>query len=139
MAKSKSLSELAKHLQGLQERRAEFAKQIIAIDKTLAKVGAALGAAPAAFATQSDSATEDAGPVRRKRRRKRARFSMSGEESILAFIKANKKPTTQDLKKHWSSEGRGGTADNALSKLVKERKLKREPLDGQRGSRYLLP
>ena len=38
--------------------------------------------------------------------------------------------------KHWASEGRGGTADNALSKLVRDRKIKRIPLVGERGSHY---
>jgi hypothetical protein len=69
-------------------------------------------------------------------KRTRQRFETSGEDSIINFIRSNRNPTTQDVKKHWASEGRGGTADNALSKLVKERKIKRIPLVGERGSRY---
>jgi hypothetical protein len=82
-----------------------------------------------------------AGPVSapasgRGGKRTRQRFETSGEESIINFIRSNRNPTTQDVKKHWASEGRGGTADNALSKLVKDRKIKRIPLVGVRGSRY---
>src|SRR6266478_960577 len=67
------------------------------------------------------------GPGRggRRGRRKRGRFATSGEDSIITFIRQNRNPTTQDIKKHWASEGRGGTADNALSKMVRERKIKR--------------
>jgi hypothetical protein len=35
-------------------------------------------------------------------------------------------------------EGRGGRADNAISTMVKEKKLKRNPLHGQQGSRYMV-
>ena len=56
----------------------------------------------------------------------------------MAFVKAHKNPKTKDVKKFWADEGRGGTADNALSKLVKEKKLKRIPLQGEPGSRYAL-
>jgi hypothetical protein len=73
---------------------------------------------------------------RRGRRRKRQRFEISGEESIINYIRGHKDATTQDIKKHWATEGRGGTADNALSKLVREKKIKRFPLEGQRGSRF---
>jgi len=86
-----------------------------------------VGAAPAPAA---------ATPGRRRGRRKRQRFEISGDESIINFIRSHKDATTQDIKKHWASEGRGGTADNALSKLVREKKIKRFPLDGQRGSRF---
>src|SRR5437762_13119929 len=44
-----------------------------------------------------------AGPRRRGRRR-RQRFGMSGEESIINYIRSNRDATTQDLKKHWASE-----------------------------------
>jgi len=85
----------------------------------------ALGAAPVAAPN---------GPRRGKRTRQR--FAISGEQSIIDYIRSHKDPTTQDIKKHWASEGRGGTADNALSKLVREKKIRRFPLDGQRGSRF---
>ena len=75
----------------------------------------------------------------RKRRRRRSKFAMSAEDSVLAFVTANKSPTTQEVNQHFAAEGRGGSADNTLSKLVKEGRLLREPLKDQRGSRYNLP
>jgi hypothetical protein len=77
-------------------------------------------------------------PSKRSRRRPR-KFAISAEASVLAFVKLHKNPKTKDVKKHWADEGRGGTADNALSKLVKEKKLKRIPLQGEPGSKYALP
>lgn len=122
---------------------------LAAIDDTLAKVGSALGAsggvgprrgrppknttAAPAGASPAPSASSGGG----KKRRKRGKFSVSGDESILTFLQAQKDATTSDIAKHWASEGRGGKPDNALSKLVKEKKLKRTPLgEGIRGSTY---
>ena len=68
--------------------------------------------------------------------RKRGKFAVSGDESILTFIKSTDKPNTADVNAHWTKEGRGGTADNTLSLLVKSGKLKRIVVEGERGSRY---
>jgi hypothetical protein len=77
--------------------------------------------------------------VGKKRGRRRGRkFGMNAEEMVLAFVKQNKNPTTQEINKHWKSSGRGGSADNSLSKMVREKLLKREALEGMRGSRYLV-
>ena len=61
---------------------------------------------------------------------------MSGDELVLAFIKAKKNPTTKQINQHWKSRGRAYTADNTLTKLVKEKKLRRAPIMGGRGSQY---
>jgi len=37
---------------------------------------------------------------------------------------------------HWKGEGRGGSANNALTKLVQSKKLKRLAVKGERGSKY---
>ncbi|MGA2440238.1 MAG: hypothetical protein ABSH08_04735 [Tepidisphaeraceae bacterium] len=75
-----------------------------------------------------------------KKRRKIARrqFAVSGEQLILNFVKSKSNPIGRDIEKHWASEGRAGTAANLISKLVKERRLKRTPLKDERGSRYSL-
>ena len=69
-------------------------------------------------------------------RRKRGSFSVSGEQSILAFVKKHGSPSTAEVNKHWHGEGRGGKADNALTKLVKQGALKRVKSKDARGSRY---
>jgi RNA polymerase primary sigma factor len=56
-------------------------------------------------------------PGTRGGKRERQRFEISGEESVINFIKCNGTPPTQDIKRDLAGEGRGGTAGNALSKL----------------------
>jgi hypothetical protein len=75
---------------------------------------------------------------RRRRERVRRRFAVSGEQSILNFVKSKSNPIGKDIQKHWASEGRAGAAANLISKLVKAKRLKRSPLNGERGSRYSL-
>lgn len=79
-----------------------------------------------------------AGRPRTGQRRRRKKFRMTGEESVLAFVKKHGRPTAKEVNEHWKKEGRGGKADNTLSKLVKEGKLKRIPAEDARGSRYVL-
>jgi len=75
----------------------------------------------------------------RKRRRSRGSYAITGDELILAFIKRHKNPTTREIKALWASEDRLGTADNVLSKLFREKRVKRKPLgNGVRGSHYSL-
>jgi hypothetical protein len=123
---------IASRIQQLLSDRQEHVEALAAIDATLAKVGVVLNGktAPHRAAVTSTPA--------KGRRRPRRRFSISGEESVLGLIKKQGGATTNEVKFHWKAEGRGGTADNMLTKLVKEKKLKRTPLKDQRGSRYTL-
>jgi hypothetical protein len=82
--------------------------------------------------------TATIGINRRERKRVRRKFAVSGEQVILNFVKGKSNPVGKEIEKHWSSEGRAGTAANLLSKLVKEKRLKRTPLKDERGSRYSL-
>jgi hypothetical protein len=146
--RSNASADLASRVQSLMELRQQHAAQISKIDETLAQINALLGSNGTArrrgrppknpMAAAAPAIDPAAGEPRR--RRKRRTFAVSGDESILEFVRSQKNPTTQEIKAHWNSEGRGGTADNALSKLVKDKKLKRTPLgEGIRGSRYALP
>jgi hypothetical protein len=82
--------------------------------------------------------TATIGKNRRKRQRIRRKFTVSGEKSILNFVKSKSNPIGKEIQKHWASEGRAGAAANLISKLVKAKKLKRTPLKEGRGSRYSL-
>jgi hypothetical protein len=77
--------------------------------------------------------------VRRKRRAPR-KFKLTGRESILTFVRARgaKGATTAEIVKSWLSQGRSGDGYTAIGELVKARRLKREPLEGQAGSRYMV-
>ncbi len=72
------------------------------------------------------------------RRRKRGIFKQTAEESILGFVKKAGKPTTAEVNAHWQAEGRGGKADNTLTRLVQAKQLKRVKDKNVRGSRYTL-
>jgi len=138
-------TKLAVHIQKLVDKRQHHAEALAHLDQMLAGVGAALtgNAAPAKAAParrgRPPLASAPAPVKGRKKRRKVGKYATSAEESLLAFVSQHKNPATKELKKHYFSEGRGGTVDNVLSKLVREKKLKREPLKGERGSRYLMP
>lgn len=67
--------------------------------------------------------------------RKRGVFSETAEQFLLAL--ANGKGTSgSDINKAWTAAGRGGRADQSLSKLVKAGKLQREKINGAKGSVY---
>ena len=143
MAKRQMPADLGQRISHLLEQRSQHESAIAQIDETLARVGAVLGtdfgARRRGRPPGSGAKAASAGPGRKaggRRRRKRGRFATSGEDSILSFIKSNRNPSTQDVNKHWRGEGRGGSADNTLSKLVREKRLKRTSIEGQRGSTY---
>src|ERR1035437_2140649 len=68
--------------------------------------------------------------------RKRGTFKRTAEEIILSLLKGRKALTTSQLAAAWKKERRGGSVDNALSRMVKAGKLKRKPLGGKKGSAY---
>jgi hypothetical protein len=142
-------SDITVRIQHLLEEREEHAEAIASIDATLARVGAALGgspthaapAKPAAIFAKAAPTKAAAKPVSAKpapvaAKPRPGKFAMSGEASILAFVKSKGNPVGRDIEAKWKSEGRKGRAINAVSKLVREKKLKRTPLKGERGSRY---
>jgi len=138
MPKTISPTDLAARIQKLLEERQVHADAVSHIDQTLAGVSAALSGNGATLGNGKVAAV---GAVRapRKRRRGRGHFSLSAEESVLAFVKQQKNPTTAELNQHFKDEGRSSTANNALGMLVREKRLKRVPLGkGIPGSRYSL-
>jgi hypothetical protein len=128
---------LTSQIETLLSKRDALQAEIEAIDSMLEKVGSMLQVPGRPGRPRgSTKAAASNGRGRGGRRRKRGSFAMSGDESIFAFIKKAGSPTTKEVNQHWKGEGRGGTADNALTKLVKLKKLKRINVKGQRGSQY---
>ena len=123
----KSPDAVSHAIQKLLAERQEHLDAVATIDATLHGVNAALkgNGSPAASA-----------PAGKKRRRHRQRFEVSGDESVLAFIRQKKNPTSQEIEQQWKSEGRGGAAASVLTKLYKDKKITRVPLKTGRGSRY---
>lgn len=128
MPKRGSNNDLTSQVQALLKERAIHMAVIEKIDETLKGVKSMLGGGAIAAVK--------APKVSGGKRRRRGRFEVSGEQSILTFIEKHGSPTTKEVNAHWKGEGRGGSADNALTKLVADKQLKRIPLEGQRGSRY---
>lgn len=141
MPTTESPTDLAQRIQDLLGERQQHAAALARIDETLRRVGAALGEGSTGAAPPSpdgsngrSAAAKPAG--KKKQGRGRSSFATTGEESVLSFVKQHKNPTGREIEAHWKGEGRGGSAANPLTKLVKEKKLRREPLEGERGSRY---
>ena len=70
-----------------------------------------------------------------KASRKRKSYPETAEQFVLGLVK-DKGATTAGINKAWKESGRTGRADTTLSKMVKDKKLKREDIEGKKGSRY---
>lgn len=152
MAHKQTVNELSRLIETLQNERREHEEAIAAIDATFAEFGIIPDAAPqrrgpgrppkkagrkkgttTTTATKKRATRKKTG---RRGRRGRGSFEKTGEQSVYDFVKQHGKPNAKEVNEHWSGEGRGGKADNTLSKLVKEKKLKRVKVKGERGSLY---
>jgi len=140
MVRSNPAKELMKLVDELQAERAQHAAAIEEIDRTFASLGiTASSSAPKPGkkrgrpAGSKNKTTKSAGG---DQSRKRGSFGKTGEETVIEFVKANANCTTADVNNYWKAEGRKGSADNALTKLVKEKKIKRKNIPGQRGSQF---
>jgi hypothetical protein len=133
-------TDLPNRIHKLLEEREQHANALAHIDQILAGVSATLKGAPVeSMDGKKPAATAAPAAVKgKKQRRGRGHFAVSAEESILGFVKLKKNPTSAEINQHIKSEGRSSSANNALGKLVKEKKLKRTPIPGERGSRYSL-
>jgi hypothetical protein len=146
MARTTNPKTLAKIIETLRRDRQQLVTRLAAIDETFTSLrispdggtgergGKRRGRPPGSGAAAPAKAGRGG-----RRRRKRRSFSMNGEESVLGFVQKHGKPNAAEVNKHWKGEGRGGKADNALSKLVRDGKLKRIPVKGERGGLYAMP
>jgi hypothetical protein len=135
MARKSNAQSLTARIESLLEDRAKHESAIGTIDATLDRIHSALGGN---MSFEGPAKTAKPGGKKRgpKGRRKRGKFAMKAEDSVLDFVKSQNLPTTRDVNQHWKADGRGGSADNALTKLVQEKKLKRIAVKGERGSKY---
>ena len=134
---------LTDRIQELLNQRQGHVDALATIDQTLAGIHSLLGVVkpgrkPGPKPAAAPPAVEAPVALPRKRGWKRGKFATTGQESILAFVKERKNPTTKQINANWKQEGRGGTADSLLGSLVKVKQLKRKKLGGKLGSQYLL-
>jgi hypothetical protein len=122
----------------LADRKKKLAKatklmaQVSEIDTMFAEFGISLEGAPVA----APAARKTGRGGRRGGGRKRGVFAVTGEQTVLDYLKKHGKSSTGSINKYWVSEGRGGKADNTLGKLVKAGTLKRVKSEDVRGSLY---
>jgi len=69
--------------------------------------------------------------------RQRSKFKLTAEEMIAQLLKG-KTMTTGQINKRWTRAGRGGNADNTLSKMTRENQIRRTNMPGVMGSQYRL-
>jgi hypothetical protein len=157
--RKKQINELASIVESLREEREALAGRLEEIDDTFKQLGIDVDAGSAsrqpASPTRKKKAAKKKGPGRPRKkttgtttkkttkkktagRRRRGTFPRTGEESVLAFVKELGRATAGEVNKKWRAEGRGGSADNTLGRLVKRGDLVREDVPGQRGGIYKL-
>jgi hypothetical protein len=132
--------DLESHVRQLVEEKQKHVDALSHINQTLDHIRSLMNGSAQLQALETEAgppvASEPTGAPTDKRKRRRRQFDMTAADFILSFVKQQKKPTTREINARWKSEGRPFTADVTLGKLVKEKKLKRTPLVGERGSRY---
>ena len=159
MAAVESPSNLVELIHKLEMQKAQHAEMAAAVTTTLGQISGLLGSliggqqrpavshtapkaapkpAPKATTTPMASKAPSAPAAKAPAVANRTKYTLTGDESVLAFIKRRGNPSTSEVQTHWSSEGRGSSADNSLSKLYRDKKIKREPNKQGRGSRYTM-
>ena len=111
-------------------RRSQLAKivSVRGIGKREAMQRLGMGEVP----TPATEAAKAASP----KSQKRGKFQQTRDEFILALLKSRKSLTSKEINVAWKKSGRAANADNALSLMVKAKKLKRTKLNGRKGSEY---
>ncbi len=133
---SRSLADMIARLEADRQRHAHAIREI---DRVLEQVGQAVSALrrdPAPTHTAGDALIlhPQTPPAARP---KRGRFAETGDASVLNFIRREGRPTTAQINAHWRAEGRKGTANVILLKLLKTRAIVRQLDPNVRGSRYI--
>ena len=134
MAKSPEVATLAKLVKQLQAQRQEHLDAIDQIDSAFDDLGLE-GASGNPGRKKAKNGRRTKGSGAKGGRRK---FKMTAEEMVYQLLKKNKTMTTGQINKQWTKAGRGGNADNTLSKMTREKRVKRINIKGSMGSQYRL-
>lgn len=133
-------NDLAGKIQQLQADRQRHREAMAAIDRVLDQIGAALKVAPKSPAQGGSPPNGNDRVVRREvpEPRRRGRFDKTGIDSVRDFVRERGNPSTSEINAHWHAEGRKGTANVTLLKLLNDGVIRREQDPAVRGSRYRL-
>ncbi|HEY7118077.1 MAG TPA: hypothetical protein VH475_15925 [Tepidisphaeraceae bacterium] len=135
-------TDLAEQIKRLEADRKRHARAMAEIDEVLARIHDALSALSSgplsvAFRPSGNRITPFFGEIPQEKRR-RGRFNQTAIDSVLHFIRDRGNPSTAEINSHWREEGRKGTVNVTLLKLLKERRILRQSDASVRGSRYVL-
>ncbi|MDB5318648.1 MAG: hypothetical protein JWN40_279 [Phycisphaerales bacterium] len=132
-------SDLAAKIRQLQADRQQHAQAINEIDQVLHRVENALAELKAMTTRSSGHVPSHAAADTADRpRRHYQKFELTGEESVLDFIRREGHPSTAEINNNWHAQGRTGVANPILARLLKRGLLERESDPTVRGSRYRL-
>jgi hypothetical protein len=128
---------VADRIQQLLDEREKHSEAVAQIDQKLEQINQLLnGARRRGRPPKAVAAVTQAKPQGRKGRGGRRGRRPGAEDLILGFVQEKGNPTTGEINEFWKSKGRPGKADNTLSKMTREGKLKRKADKNVRGSRY---
>jgi len=137
-------SDLAEQIKQLEMDRERHADAMAEIDRVLERIHDALGQLNAAHAHDTqihlEQLTQPLRPVlefpQTLPHRRRGRFQQTAVNSVLDFIRNHANPSTAEINAHWRTEGRKGTVNVTLLKLLQQGLIRRVKDDSVRGSRY---
>ena len=135
---------LADEIRRLETERQNYAAAMAEIDRILQRIDATLkerrpdtlarGSTPASLLSPKG----DNPDLTSETERRRGRFKQTAVASILEYIGRFGNPSTAEINAHWRAEGRKGTANVTLLKLLKQGLILRQTDPTVRGSRYVL-
>ncbi|MFW6106784.1 MAG: hypothetical protein ACOC8H_01345 [bacterium] len=136
-----SVKQLVAELKRRQAKLADLVKQRDALNEQIEELEG-LGVKPLRASSSRKVAGKGKKPgpkpktaKKAKAASKRKRFPETAEQFIVGLVKG-KGAMTAEINQAWKDSGRAASADKTLSKMVKDGKIKRENIEGKRGSRY---
>ena len=135
-----SVKQLVAELKRRQARLADLIRQRDALNEQIEELQGLGEPLPASTGRKVARKAKKPGPKpktakKAKAATKRKRFPETAEQFIVGLVKG-KGATTAEINQAWKDSGRGASADTTLSKMVKDGKIKRENIEGKKGSRY---
>jgi len=131
---------LAEKVRQLQADRQRHAQAINQIDQVLERVENALaalkGVPPKPRRSTPPIPQKPIAPTTPRAHRHYRKFEMTGEESVMDFVRRHGSPTTAQINANWHAQGRTGVANPILARLLKQGRLLRQIDPSVRGSRY---
>ena len=135
MAKS-TILELRAAVKKLQSERRERVEEVARIDAMFKELGISPPAARRRRGPGRPKGATKTAAKKATKRGKRGTYKKTADEFVLGLFAGGKKLTTAQIGAKWRQAKRGSKPDNALTKLVKQQKVKRENIEGGRGSTY---